>query len=56
MANTEKHRHNSALGVDAWVESTESASESEGFSAAAQMLAGGPAPTDEHTGQTEESN
>lgn len=56
MANIGKHRQNSALGVDAWVESTESGSESEGFSAAAQMLAGDPAPTDEHAGQTEESN
>ena len=57
MTNNEKHRQDSALGVDAWVETTENASESEGFSAAAQMLAGDKAPTDEHqhSRATEES-
>lgn len=48
MTNNEKHRQDSALGVDAWVETIENASESEGFSAAAQMLAGDTAPSDEH--------
>ena len=57
MTNNEKHRQDSTLGVDAWVETTENASESEGFSAAAHMLAGDKTPSDEHqhTGQTKES-
>ncbi len=48
MTNNEKHRQDSALGVNSWVETTENARESEGFSAAAHILAGDQAPTDEH--------
>lgn len=57
MTNNEKHRQDSALGVDAWVETTENASESEGFSAAAHMLAGDNTPGDghQHSDQTKES-
>ena len=57
MTNNEKHRQDSALGVDAWVETTENASESEGFSAAAHMLVGDKTQGDghQHGGQAKES-
>lgn len=44
MTNIEKHRQDSTPGVDAWVETNEHASESEGFSAAAHFLAGDNTP------------
>ena len=57
MTNNEKHRQDSALGVDAWAETTGNASDSEGFSAAAHMLAGDKTQSAEHqhSGKTEES-
>lgn len=47
MTNSEKHRQESILGVDAWVETGEHSEPSEGFAAAAHFLAGDETPSDE---------
>lgn len=57
MTNSEKHRQDSVLGVDAWVETGEHSEPSQGFAAAAHFLAGDETPADapHHSADQEET-
>ncbi len=46
--SNEKHRQESTLGVDAWVETSEDENTDEGFLAAAKMIAGEDPEPDHH--------